>query len=258
MSEKLEYLHCIAAFSSCPARFSQGCLTSHDERGIKCNWFSFSNRTGDITLVFFTNDSFRLTLKIRIVKINTLFAEDTMSAVIREYSTINQNSTQDNFGTTEQNQDLVSRLNSKRGPRKPALTLANGRRSKYLILHGEEAIKRERRRERNRNAAQKLREKRQIIEEDLQNTIQSLESQHFTLENLLVELRTRKEFLESQLRSLSTIQLLEEFSLSNSEETPPSSEPTTPDDDLFYFDVCDIPRSTFDQYLPRFEAFHYV
>ena len=86
--------------------------------------------------------------------------------------------------------------------RKGAPTLATGRRSKHLTLHGEEAIKREKRREKNRVAARKLKEKRQIIEDELNREIQDLESEHSDLQHYLAELQREKQRLEFELDQL--------------------------------------------------------
>lgn len=83
--------------------------------------------------------------------------------------------------------------------KKPALTLATGRRSKHLNLEGEEAAKREQRREKNRVAARRLKEKRQTIEEELNEEIKNLEDEQSQLENYLNQLHYKKQQLESEL-----------------------------------------------------------
>ena len=88
--------------------------------------------------------------------------------------------------------------------RKSAPTLANGRRSKHLTLHGDEALKREKRREKNRLAAKKLKEKRQIIEDELNKEIQELQGEHSDLQNYLSQLRREKQRLEIELDRLAT------------------------------------------------------
>ena len=63
-------------------------------------------------------------------------------------------------------------------PRKnPAPTLASGRKSKYAQLNSEEAIRREVRRTRNRQAAEKCKLKRNEIEDKLQGDLAKLESE---------------------------------------------------------------------------------
>jgi septal ring factor EnvC (AmiA/AmiB activator) len=86
--------------------------------------------------------------------------------------------------------------------RKTVPTLENGRRSKYLVLFGEEAIRREKRRERNREAARKLKEKRQLIEDELNQKIKDLENQHSSLEKYLRFLQKRKKLLEDTINDL--------------------------------------------------------
>lgn len=83
--------------------------------------------------------------------------------------------------------------------RKTVPTLKTGRRSKNLILVGEEAEKREKRRERNREGAKKLKEKRQQIEEELNQKIQQLESLHSHLKDRITQLNERKQILLYEL-----------------------------------------------------------
>jgi predicted nuclease with TOPRIM domain len=86
--------------------------------------------------------------------------------------------------------------------RKSAPTLENGRRSKHLILVGDEAVKREKRRERNRDAARKLKEKRQQIEEELNEKLKQLEGEHSNLQNFLQHLNQRKQNLQTEVENL--------------------------------------------------------
>lgn len=84
--------------------------------------------------------------------------------------------------------------------RKLAPTLATGRRSKHMTLQGEEAAKREKRREKNRLAAKKLKEKRQMVEDELNKEIRILENEHSDLKTYLSQLRDQKQFLEFQIQ----------------------------------------------------------
>lgn len=86
--------------------------------------------------------------------------------------------------------------------RKSAPTLATGRRSKHLILHGDEALKREKRREKNRLAAKKLKEKRQLIEDELNKEIQDLEIEHRDLQNYFTRLLQYKQRIENEIQRL--------------------------------------------------------
>jgi hypothetical protein len=86
--------------------------------------------------------------------------------------------------------------------RKLAPTLATGRRSKHLTLYGDEAIRREKRREKNRLAAKKLKEKRQLIEDELNKELHVLQGEHTDLQGYLADLRQQKQFLESQWQRL--------------------------------------------------------
>lgn len=83
-----------------------------------------------------------------------------------------------------------------------APTLATGRCSKFVELEGEAAIKRELRRKRNREAAQKLKEKRSIIEDNLQKQISEYEAQEKNLLLTIENLRAYKEYLESQYQQM--------------------------------------------------------
>lgn len=86
--------------------------------------------------------------------------------------------------------------------RKPAPTLETGRRSKNLILVGDEAARRDKRRERNREAARKLKEKRVLIEEELNRTLKDLQGQHADLQKYLRFLHQRKQLLEDVMNDL--------------------------------------------------------
>lgn len=83
-----------------------------------------------------------------------------------------------------------------------APTLATGRRSKFLLLEGEEAARRELRRKRNRDAAKKLKEKRLLIEQQLQNDIRELENKEKELTFKVNNLVTYKEELEHRYEQI--------------------------------------------------------
>jgi len=87
-----------------------------------------------------------------------------------------------------------------------APTLETGRRSKFMKLEGDAAIKRELRRKRNRDAARKLKEKRFIIEEQLQKDIRELESKEKELLSRISNLESYKEQLETQYKNSISIQ----------------------------------------------------
>ena len=93
--------------------------------------------------------------------------------------------------------------------RKSAPTLENGRRSKHLILVGEEAAKREKRRERNRDAARKLKEKRQLIEDELNKKLRELEGEHSNLQNYLQRLQHEKQNLQEKIDNLHIDPIIE-------------------------------------------------
>ncbi|CAF1329019.1 unnamed protein product [Rotaria sordida] len=85
--------------------------------------------------------------------------------------------------------------------RRPAPTIATGRRPKHLVLAGEEAIKRDRRRERNREAARKLKERRQCIEDELIQQLKELQGEHANLQEYLHQLRQRKQDLQQEINN---------------------------------------------------------
>jgi len=116
--------------------------------------------------------------------------------------------------------------------RKTALRLETGRRSRYLVLFGDEAIKREKRREQNREAAKKLKEKRQLIEDELKQKLKDLEDEHSTLQNHLQYLTQKKENLQNEINN----RIID------------------PIDELLSNDHHDIP-SFFEQYSSEFDLF---
>ena len=99
--------------------------------------------------------------------------------------------------------------------RKSAPTIATGRRSKHLVLVGEEAIKREQRREKNREAARKLKEKRQLLEEELDQKLKELQGENVTLQNDLHKLQDQKRSLEQEINNRCTDPLNELLSNHN-------------------------------------------
>ncbi len=102
-----------------------------------------------------------------------------------------------------------------RSYRKSIPTLKTGRQSKHLVLAGDEAIKREKRREKNRNAARKLKEKRQIIEDELNERLKQLEGEHSNLKNYLQELHQRKSNLQEEVDRLHIDAIVELLSNDN-------------------------------------------
>ena len=101
--------------------------------------------------------------------------------------------------------------------RKPAPTIATGRRPKHLVLDGEEAIKREQRREKNREAARKLKEKRQLIEEELDQKLKELKGENSALETRIQELELKKRELEEEINNFLVDPLLSLLSNTNTD-----------------------------------------
>lgn len=86
-------------------------------------------------------------------------------------------------------------------PRKnPAPTLASGRKSKYTILAADEERKREIRRSRNRQAAEKCKQKRSEIEEQLEYRMKMLENEKLNISSTQAQLKETKQQLESYLK----------------------------------------------------------
>lgn len=83
--------------------------------------------------------------------------------------------------------------------KKPSKTLFTGRRSKYEVLTTEEEEKRRDRRERNRVAATKCREKREHILSRLEHQYQEEEARNQYLARLVEDLQYRKETLEKMI-----------------------------------------------------------
>lgn len=77
-------------------------------------------------------------------------------------------------------------------------TLATGRRSKFMVLEGEAAVKREIRRKKNRESAKKLSEKRAALEQQLKETVGDLEIKHQKLLMKIESLESHKAQLREQ------------------------------------------------------------
>ncbi|CAM4929457.1 unnamed protein product [Rotaria socialis] len=103
--------------------------------------------------------------------------------------------------------------------RRPAPTIATGRRSKHLVLIGAEAAKREKRREKNREAARKLKEKRQCIEYGLSQKLQELQGEHINLQNYLQQLQQRKTNLQEKVNNFGIDPLIDLLSKENQDFT---------------------------------------
>lgn len=85
--------------------------------------------------------------------------------------------------------------------RKPAPTLATGRRSKYEALNPEEERKRDVRRARNRAAAERVRLSRLDIENDLQRQLRDLEEQERQLLSCVQRLQQQKLDLQTRIQT---------------------------------------------------------
>jgi hypothetical protein len=114
---------------------------------------------------------------------------------------------------------------------KPAPTIATGRRPKHLVLVGDEAIRREKRREKNREAARKLKEKRQLIEQELDEKLRKLEDEHSNLQRDLIELHQKRQNLQEKVNQILSAAIDE--LLSNDNEDISISRQDSIDLDLF-------------------------
>jgi hypothetical protein len=116
--------------------------------------------------------------------------------------------------------------------RRTALTIADGRRSKDLVLVGAEAVRREKQRERNRKAARKSKEKRQLIEEELHQKVKYLEDQHIVLQGHVKYLEQRQQLLQDKINYLQ-MDPIEELLSNNNHNMPLFFEQYSNDLDLF-------------------------
>ena len=106
----------------------------------------------------------------------------------------------DNSLASYDDNDIIEFGPIKVKPRKrPAPTLATGRRSKYEVLTAEEEHKRHVRRARNRAAAERVRISRLAIEQQLQDQIDLLEQQSETLASEVQTLQNQKLHLETRV-----------------------------------------------------------
>lgn len=118
----------------------------------------------------------------------------------RSTFSINEQQTEENPVNT------ISRTNYVKIHRATAPTLATGRRSKFMHLEGDAAAKRELRRQRNREAARKLKEKRITLEQKLNHDIEELETKEQELLSKIKLLESHKQLLETQYKHIISIQ----------------------------------------------------
>jgi hypothetical protein len=83
-----------------------------------------------------------------------------------------------------------------------APTLATGRRSKHAVIEGEDRMKREIRRMKNRESARNLKKMRDDIEHELEAKITELESSEREMSTQITSLRSYKEYLEQHCKQL--------------------------------------------------------
>lgn len=86
-----------------------------------------------------------------------------------------------------------------------APTLETGRRSKDALLSGEDVIKRDIRRRKNRESARNLKKVRDHIEQNLESQIRELETEQERLVQCVSGLRSYKEYLQTQRQRTDSI-----------------------------------------------------
>ena len=96
-----------------------------------------------------------------------------------------------------------------------AVTIATGRRPKDAIIDGEEAEKRELRRQKNREAARNLKKLRDGIAHKLAKEVDELESEEKELLTKVTNLRTYKDYLEEHCKQLDILHELIARTMSN-------------------------------------------
>jgi hypothetical protein len=123
-------------------------------------------------------------------------SEEILSEIATDPVSLSENSS----ASYDDNNDIIEFGPIKVKPRKkPAPTLATGRRSKYEVLSPQEEQKRDIRRARNRAAAERVRLSRLNVEQQLQGQINVLEEQEQKLLNKVQMLHHQKLHLETRL-----------------------------------------------------------
>ncbi|CAF1515571.1 unnamed protein product [Adineta steineri] len=149
-------------------------------------------------------------------------------------------SSSENSRTSYDDNEIIAFGPIKVKPRKkPAPTLATGRRSKYEILTPEEEQKRNVRRARNRAAAERVRVSRLNVEQQLMDQIAALEQQEQKLSNNVQTLQHKKLHLETRL--FTHEQMCSTMNSSNLSLTSNL-------DFTSYLPLENIPSSSFQQY----------
>lgn len=114
----------------------------------------------------------------------------------------------ESYSPSTETEDVIQKLPKGRlrygpitvNPRKePSKTLFTGRRSKNEVLSPDEEERRRDRRERNRVAATKCREKRETVLQQLENEYRNEEAKQTELNQLIEDLQSRKNELEIEL-----------------------------------------------------------
>jgi uncharacterized protein (DUF3084 family) len=136
-----------------------------------------------------------------------MFTSCTTLSYTKKDSTSSNHNKVSSSRNTIQYGPISIRLSKKQAP-----ILESGRRSKHLVLVGEEAIKRQKRREKNLKSARTVKQKRQTIEAELHQQLKDLENQHSSLEYYIQELYQRRQNLQAQVTKLIVDPLEELFS----------------------------------------------
>jgi hypothetical protein len=174
-------------------------------------------------------------------KLVNMFTSSTSPSYTSQCSEVSMESNESGFSSSLTNIVYYGPIQV-RLYRRPSPTIATGRRPKHLILTGDEAVRREKRREKNREAARKLKDKRGIIEEELNQKIKELENEHSDLQSHLQQLHQYKQDLEHVINNL-LIDPIEELLSNQNQDMPLFFEQHSDDIDLFDETIANILNS---------------
>lgn len=142
-----------------------------------------------ISLRIFVITSYKYYIKLSIL-LTKMFHKDISYLYSDDYLTSSSSNNKDLISNSMECRPIKTRICRKR-----ASTLMNSRRSKHIILSREDALKYEI----YQIAAKRLREKQQLLEENLQNKIKQLEAEQFFLENNLIERESYIQDLKNEI-----------------------------------------------------------
>jgi hypothetical protein len=129
------------------------------------------------------------------------------------------------------------RPNRTRICRKTAPILLSNRRSKHVVLFNEDALKRDKRRERNRILAKYLKEKQQVFEEDLYQKLKELENERSNLQNHITQLQSHKQNLNIEINENISMDSINDF---NQDKIPSCLNQYSTEFDLFNISITNV------------------